>query len=67
MSEYTRIITEENDTTAEINTARINGTNYKFNYEGLKNRPAWVKKTPSTMMLEETEAEFFNANEPSMM
>lgn len=60
MSEYTRIIKTENDNTAEINTANIDGTDYKFNYEALKNRPAWVKKTAGPMMLEETDIEFYS-------
>lgn len=63
MSEYTSITVQETDNTAEINTACINGTDYKFNYEGLKNKPVWLKKTPGPMMLDETEIEFFNENE----
>lgn len=55
MSDFINVITEEPaDNTAEIKGAKINGTDYKFDYDALKHRPTYLKLTEKAVVLEET-------------
>lgn len=55
---YTTIVTEETDSSPEIKTACINGEDYKFDYESLKNKPCYQTRKPGPMMVSETDLAF---------